>query len=182
MKLTPLAIADVVLIEPQVFGDERGCFFESFNQDRLDAQLGRRIRFVQDNHSCSRAGVLRGLHYQILHPQAKLVRVVAGEAYDVAVDLRRGSPTFGRWTGAYLSARNRHQLWIPEGFAHGFLALSDDTECLYKATDYYAPEHERCVRWDDPQLKVDWPLQGQSPILSVKDRQGVALARADTYA
>jgi len=180
MKTTPLAIPDVVLIEPVVHEDDRGFFYESFHQARLEAALGRPLRFVQDNHSRSARNVLRGLHYQVRQPQAKLVRVLAGEIFDVAVDLRRGSPTFGRWTGCTLSATNRRQVWIPEGFAHGFLVLSDSAEVLYKASDYYAPEHERCVRWDDPAIGVAWPLQGE-PVLSPRDRVGLPLAQADTY-
>lgn len=181
MKITPLAIPDVVLIEPDVFSDARGYFFESYNAARLQAALGRAPAFVQDNQSRSVRGVVRGLHYQIRQPQAKLVRVVAGEVFDVAVDLRRASPTFGQWAGALLSAENKRQLWVPEGFAHGFMVLSDVAETLYKATDYYAPAHERCVRWDDPDIGIAWPQQGEM-IVSEKDRRGVALRDADTYA
>jgi len=180
MQATPLAIPDVMLIEPTVHEDARGFFYESYHQARLEAVLGRPLRFVQDNHSRSARGVLRGLHYQIRQPQAKLVRVVAGEVFDVAVDLRRGSPTFGRWTGSTLSAANRRQLWIPEGFAHGFLVLSDAAEVLYKASDYYAPEHERCLLWNDPALGVPWPLRGP-PVLSPRDAAGVPLARAEAF-
>lgn len=180
MKTTPLAIPDIVLIEPVVHEDDRGFFYESFHQARLEAALGRPLRFVQDNHSRSARNVLRGLHYQIRQPQAKLVRVLAGEVFDVAVDLRRGSATFGRWTGCTLSAANRRQVWIPEGFAHGFLVLSDSAEVLYKASDYYAPDHERCVRWDDPAIGVAWPLQGE-PVLSPRDRVGLPLAQAEAY-
>ena len=180
MKASPLAIPDVMLIEPTVFGDDRGCFFESFNQAKFEAAVGRQVSFVQDNHSRSVKQVLRGLHYQIQQPQGKLVRVVAGAVFDVAVDLRRSSPTFGRWVGEVLSAENKRQLWIPEGFAHGFAVLSDVAECLYKATDYYAPAHERCIIWDDPTIGIKWPIDGR-PILSGKDRQGVALSLAECY-
>jgi len=180
MKLIPFAIADVLLIEPTVFGDERGFFFESFNEARLAAALGRSVRFVQDNHSLSMRGVLRGLHYQLRQPQAKLVRVVAGEVFDVAVDLRRSSPTFGRWVGAVLSAENKRQMWIPEGFAHGFSVIGAAAEVLYKASDYWAPEHERCIAWNDPALGIDWMLHG-APILSEKDRRGLGLHEAEVF-
>jgi dTDP-4-dehydrorhamnose 3,5-epimerase len=180
MKATRLAIADVILIEPRVFGDERGFFFESFNQARFNEALGRPVTFVQDNHSRSARHVLRGLHYQIQQPQGKLVRVVAGEVFDVAVDLRKSSPTFGQWVGATLSAENKHQLWIPEGFAHGFVVLSESAEFLYKTTDYYAPEHERCLAWNDPTIGIDWPLDAP-PILSGKDQQGKLLAHAEFF-
>lgn len=180
MKATPLAIPDVLLIEPRVFGDERGFFFESFNQARFEEAVGHPVNFVQDNHSRSVKNVLRGLHYQIQQPQGKLVRVVAGEVFDVAVDLRRSSPTFGHWVGALLSAENKHQLWVPEGFGHGFVVLSEQAEFLYKTTDYYAPQYERCVRWDDPSLAIDWRLQGE-PVLSAKDAQGLLLSQADTF-
>lgn len=180
MKATPLAIPDVLLIEPRVFGDERGFFFESFNQARFEEAVGHPVNFVQDNHSRSVKNVLRGLHYQIQQPQGKLVRVVAGEVFDVAVDLRRSSPTFGQWVGALLSAENKHQLWVPEGFGHGFVVLSEQAEFLYKTTDYYAPQYERCVRWDDPSLAIDWRLQGE-PVLSAKDAQGLLLSQADTF-
>ncbi|MCP9447846.1 MAG: dTDP-4-dehydrorhamnose 3,5-epimerase [Nitrospira sp.] len=180
MRAVPLAIPDVVLLEPQVFGDERGFFFESFNQARFEAAIGRSIAFVQDNHSRSVKGVLRGLHYQIRQPQGKLVRIVVGAVFDVAVDLRRSSPTFGRWVGEVLSAENKRQLWIPAGFAHGFLVLSEVAECLYKTTDYYAPEHERCLIWNDPTIGIIWPLEGE-PILSAKDRQGVTFDRAEWF-
>lgn len=181
MNVTRLAIPDVILIEPRVFGDDRGFFFESFNQARFDEAVGRPVNFVQDNHSRSVKNVLRGLHYQIQQPQGKLVRVVAGEVFDVAVDLRRSSPTFGQWVGAVLSAENKHQLWVPEGFGHGFVVLSDHAEFLYKTTDYYAPQFERCVRWNDPALAIDWRIQGE-PVLSAKDAQGLLLAEADTFA
>ena len=181
MNATPLAIPDVVLFEPKVFGDDRGFFFESFNQARFDAAVGRPVAFVQDNHSRSVRNVLRGLHYQIEQAQGKLVRVATGEVFDVAVDLRRSSPTFGKWVGAILSAENKKQLWVPEGFGHGFVVLSDVAEFLYKTTDYYAPEHERCIVWNDPTLAIDWPIQGE-PILSGKDQQGTTFPQADTFA
>lgn len=181
MNATPLAIPDVILFEPKVFGDERGFFFESFNQARFEAAVGRSVPFVQDNHSRSARNVLRGLHYQIEQTQGKLVRVSHGEVFDVAVDLRRSSPTFGKWVGAILSAENKKQLWVPEGFGHGFLVLSDAAEFLYKTTDYYAPQHERCIIWNDPTLAIDWPLDGE-PVLSGKDQQGAAFLQADTFA
>ena len=180
MKATPLPIPDVVLIEPTVFGDDRGFFFESFNQTEFEAAVGRKPLFVQDNHSRSVKGVLRGLHYQVRQPQGKLVRVVAGAVFDVAVDIRRSSPTFGRWVGEVLSAENKRQLWIPQGFAHGFVVLSDVAECLYKATDYYAPQHERCIIWDDPTIGIEWPFDGV-PVLSGKDRQGAGFDRAECF-
>lgn len=180
MNATRLSIPDVVLFEPRVFGDERGFFFESFNQRAFEEVIGRTAVFVQDNHSCSARGVLRGLHYQIRQPQGKLVRVVQGEVFDVAVDIRRGSPTFGRWVGEYLSAENKRQLWVPEGFAHGFVVLSEFAEFLYKTTDYYAPEHERCICWNDPGVAIDWPMDGE-PTLSDKDRRGVLLDVADVF-
>ncbi|OZI15770.1 dTDP-4-dehydrorhamnose 3,5-epimerase [Bordetella genomosp. 7] len=180
MKVTPLAIADVLLIEPDVHSDARGYFFESYNAARLNAALARTPQFVQDNHSRSVRHVVRGLHYQIRRPQAKLVRVAAGAIFDVAVDLRRSSPTFGKWTGAVLSADNKRQLWVPEGFAHGFMVLTDVAETLYKATDYYAPEYERCIIWNDPCIGIDWPDVGEV-ILSDKDKRGAALKDADTY-
>lgn len=172
MKATPLAINDVFLIEPQVFGDDRGFFFESFNHARFEAAVGCQVKFVQDNHSKSARGVLRGLHFQDPNPQGKLVRVTQGEVFDVAVDIRKDSPTFGRWVGETLSAENKRQLWIPEGLAHGFLVLSDTAEFLYKTTDYYAPEFEHCIRWDDPTLAIKWPLDG-APTLSSKDQDGM---------
>lgn len=187
MKLVATSLPGVLIVEPAVFADERGWFLESFNEARFEAalhQLGEPLprRFVQDNHSCSQAGVLRGLHYQ-LPPQAqgKLVRVVQGAAYDVAVDIRRGSPTFGRWVGAELSAANRRQMWIPEGFAHGFVALRDDTHFLYKTTDVYARACERAIRWDDPAIGIDWPLPPgmDAPLLSPKDVVAPLLAAAD---
>ena len=172
MKITPTAIPDVLLIEPRVFGDARGFFFESFNQKSFAEATGVNLPFVQDNHSKSVKGVLRGLHYQLEpHAQGKLVRVTQGEVFDVAVDLRKDAKTFGQWVGVTLSADNKQQLWIPPGFAHGFLVLSDTAEFLYKTTDYYAPQAERSLRWDDPTLAIAWPLEGE-PILADKDRQG----------
>lgn len=178
MKITPTAIPDVLLIEPKVFGDARGFFYESFNLRVFEQATGLAPSFVQDNHSKSARNVLRGLHYQIRQPQGKLVRAVAGEVFDVAVDIRKDSPTFGQWVGDILSAENRKQLWIPPGFAHGFLVLSESAEFLYKATDYWAPEFERCIRWDDPQLAIEWPLRG-GPILAAKDAAGPPLADAE---
>ena len=180
MKTTRLAIPDVILIEPKVFGDARGFFFESFNQRAFNAATGTDYAFVQDNHSRSSRGVLRGLHYQIQQPQGKLVRVVQGAVFDVAVDIRKSSPTFGQWVGAELSADNHHQLWVPPGFAHGFVVLSETAEFLYKTTDYYAPEYERCIAWDDAALAIDWRYQG-APNLSAKDAQGLSLAQADVF-
>jgi dTDP-4-dehydrorhamnose 3,5-epimerase len=179
MKVTPTALSDVRLIEPRVFGDERGFFFESWNA-RAFAAAGLPATFVQDNHSRSARGVLRGLHYQIEHAQGKLVRVVAGEVFDVVVDLRRSSPTFGRSFGLALSAANRRMLWVPPGFAHGFLALSEYAEFLYKTTDYWYPEHERTLLWSDPALGIDWPLSG-APVVTAKDAAGTLLAAADVY-
>jgi len=180
MKTTRLEIPEVVLVEPKVFGDDRGFFFESFNQQLFEQVVGKSINFVQDNHSRSVKGVLRGLHYQIQNSQGKLVRVVSGSVFDVAVDLRRSSATFGQWVGALLSAENKHQLWVPEGFAHGFVVLSDSAEFLYKTTDYYSPEHERCIRWDDPTLNIEWPIDYQ-PQLSDKDSRGVDFESAEVY-
>ncbi|WP_020675711.1 dTDP-4-dehydrorhamnose 3,5-epimerase [Geopsychrobacter electrodiphilus] len=180
MKVIPTEIPEVLIVEPQVFGDERGFFYESFNQKRWEQLTGLQTTFVQDNHSRSAKGVLRGLHYQIQHPQGKLVRVIAGEVFDVAVDLRTGSKTFGKWTGDFLSAENNKQMWIPEGFAHGFLVLSESAEFLYKTTDYYASEYERCIIWDDPSLGIDWPLTGD-PVLSTKDQAGVIFTAAELY-
>lgn len=180
MERIDTAIADVFMIAPKVFGDERGFFLESYNR-RAMAALGIDFEFVQDNHSRSAHGVLRGLHYQIQQPQGKLVRVVAGEIYDVAVDLRRSSPTFGRWVGMTLSAENKRMAWVPPGFAHGFYVTSDSAEVLYKATDYYAPAHERSLLWNDPALGIEWPLAGE-PLLSDKDRKGLPLASAEVYA
>jgi dTDP-4-dehydrorhamnose 3,5-epimerase len=178
MRATPTAIPDVLLIEPAVAADDRGFFFESFNQRRFEEAVGHPVTFVQDNHSKSVRGVLRGLHYQEPTAQGKLVRVTAGAVFDVAVDIRRGSPTFGRWIGEELSAENKRQLWIPPGFAHGFLALSDVAEVLYKTTDYRYAEHERCIRWDDPDLAIAWPLHGAVPRLSAKDAAGATFAAA----
>ena len=171
MNVIKTAIPDVLLLEPKVFGDERGFFFESYNKKVLAQHVGITGEFVQDNHSRSARNVLRGLHYQIKQPQGKLLRVIAGEIYDVAVDIRKGSPTFARWVGVTLSAQDQCQLWIPPGFAHGFLVTSEYAEVLYKSTDYYAPEFERCLRWDDPDLAIAWPLQGE-PIVSAKDAAG----------
>ncbi len=180
MKAVATTIPEVLVIEPAVFGDARGFFFESWNQRRFAALVGRDVTFVQDNHSRSARGVLRGLHYQVGNPQGKLVRVVAGEVFDVAVDLRRSSPTFGRWVGERLSADNRRMMWVPEGFAHGFVVLSDSADFLYKTTDYYAPENERTVAWNDPDLAIAWPLQGE-PQLKPKDAAGTRLRDAETY-
>lgn len=180
MKVTPTSLPDVLLIEPQVFGDERGFFFESFNERAFTEKTGIQARFVQDNHSRSARNVLRGLHYQIKQPQGKLVHVAVGEVFDVAVDLRRTSPTFGKWTGTILSAENKHLLWIPQGFAHGFLVLSESADFLYKTTDYYAPEHERCIAWNNPDIAIKWPLQGQ-PIVSARDQKGTAFRNAEVF-
>ena len=171
MKATPLFIPDVFLLEPRVFKDERGFFFESFNQAKFEEAIGKPVRFVQDNQSHSVKNVLRGLHYQIPRPQGKLVRVVQGEIFDVAIDLRKDSNTFGQWLGEILSADNKRQLWVPEGFAHGFVVLSETANVLYKTTDYYVPAAEQCIRWDDPTLRIEWP-QSIQPILSPKDAQG----------
>jgi dTDP-4-dehydrorhamnose 3,5-epimerase len=176
MKATQTKIADVILLEPKVFGDERGFFFESFNHKVFEQATGIKTSFVQDNHSKSAKGVLRGLHYQVQNAQGKLVRVTQGTVFDVAVDIRKGSPTFGQWVGEMLSAENKRQLWIPAGLAHGFVVLSDTAEFLYKTTEYYAPEHERCIAWDDPTLAIDWQLAGLQPRLSVKDQAGSAFA------
>ena len=180
MQVTPTALPDVLLVEPRVFGDDRGFFYESWNR-RAFAAAGIDVDFVQDNHSRSRRGVLRGLHYQVERAQGKLVRAVAGEVFDAVVDLRRSSATFGRSVGVVLSAANRRMLWVPPGFAHGFLVLSEDAEFLYKTTDYWFPEHERTLLWSDPALAIDWPLAGP-PILAAKDAAGTPLAGADTYA
>ncbi len=180
MEKIATAIPDVFMIAPRVFGDARGFFLESYNRRGM-AALGIDFEFVQDNHSRSGRGVLRGLHYQISQPQGKLVRVVAGEIYDVAVDVRRSSPTFGKWVGMMLSSENKRMAWVPPGFAHGFYVVSESAEVLYKATDYYAPEHERTVLWNDAGLKVDWPLSGE-PLLSDKDRKGLPLSEAEVYA
>ena len=180
MKVIASELPEVLILEPRVFGDERGFFYESFNARTFEQATGRTCAFVQDNHSRSQRGVLRGLHYQMQQAQGKLVRVVAGEVFDVSVDLRRSSPTFGRWVGVQLSAENKRQLWLPEGFAHGFLVLSEYAEVLYKTTDYYAPAHERCIRWDDPSLAIDWPLES-APQLSAKDQTGLSLADAEVF-
>ncbi|KQV44861.1 dTDP-4-dehydrorhamnose 3,5-epimerase [Duganella sp. Root336D2] len=181
MNVTRLGIPEVLLIEPKVFGDERGFFYESFNQARFEEAVGRSVHFVQDNHSRSVKGVLRGLHYQIQQSQGKLVRVSAGTVFDVAVDLRKSSPTFGQWVGEILSAENKRQLWIPEGFGHGFVVLSDSAEFLYKTTDYYAPQYERSIAWNDPDLAIDWHFDG-APSLSAKDAQGTPLRNAEVFA
>lgn len=181
VQIIPTAIPEVLVIEPKVFGDARGFFFESFNERVFREATGLDITFVQDNHSRSARGVLRGLHYQVRQPQGKLVRVVRGSVFDVAVDLRRNSATFGRWVGTELSEDNKRQMWVPAGFAHGFLVTSDSADFLYKTTDYYAPEHERCIAWDDPAIGVVWPLGDVAPQLSAKDRQGVPLALAEVY-
>ncbi len=180
MQVIKTEIPDVLIVEPKVFGDDRGFFFESYNERAWQQATGLQRHFVQDNHSRSQKGVLRGLHYQLQQPQGKLVRAVQGEVFDVAVDLRQGSETFGRWVGVRLSAENKRQLWIPEGFAHGFLVLSDVAEFLYKATDYYAPEHERTLAWDDESVGIEWPLDGE-PLLSQKDQQGLSLQQAPVY-
>ena len=180
MNVITTALPEVLLIEPRVFEDARGFFFESYNQRVFEERIGLAPRFVQSNHSRSRKDVLRGLHYQIARPQAKLVRVVAGAVFDVAVDLRRSSPTFGKWTGALLSAENKRLMWIPEGFAHGFLVVSESADFLYETGDYYAPEHERCIIWNDPDIGIEWPLAGE-PVLTEKDRAGRRLRDAETY-
>lgn len=178
--VTPTSLPEVLLLEPRVFGDSRGYFFESFNARDFSKVTGLDIAFVQDNHSKSVRGVLRGLHYQIQHTQGKLVRVVQGEVFDVAVDLRKSSPTFGQWSGEYLSADNKRQLWIPPGFAHGFLVLSESAEFLYKTTDYWYPEHERCLLWNDPAIDIDWPIDS-SPLLASKDASAPLLINAETF-
>ena len=181
MIAIPTAIPDLVMIEPKVFGDDRGFFFESFNRKKFSEMIGREVDFVQDNHSRSVKNVLRGLHYQIKHPQGKLVRVTQGTVLDVAVDIRKNSPTFGQNVTLELSAENKRMLWIPEGFAHGFVVLSDTAEFLYKTTDYWFPEHERCIRWNDPDLAIDWKLQA-APALSGKDAQGKLFKDAEYFA
>jgi dTDP-4-dehydrorhamnose 3,5-epimerase len=181
LKVKPTSIPEVIILKPKLFEDERGFFMETYHAQHLKA-LGITSKFVQDNHSGSVRGVLRGLHYQIMHPQGKLVRVVSGEVFDVAVDLRKNSDTFGKWVGATLTAENKHQLWIPPGFAHGFYVLSDWADLLYKVTEYYAPEWDRALRWDDPEIGIKWPLLGgRSPRLSTKDAQGIALAEAELF-
>jgi dTDP-4-dehydrorhamnose 3,5-epimerase len=181
VNVIPTAIPNVLIIEPKVFGDERGFFFESFNHRQFAELIGRNVDFVQDNHSRSAKNVLRGLHYQIQQPQGKLVRVVQGTVFDVVVDIRRSSPTFGQHVGVELSAENKRMLWVPEGFAHGFVVLSDTAEFLYKTTDYWAPEFERSIAWNDPAIGIQWPIQGE-PSLSVKDQQAKALAEAEHFA
>lgn len=180
-QVTPTTLPEVLILEPKVFGDERGFFFESYNQRDFAQATGLQVAFVQDNHSRSAKNVLRGLHYQVQQPQGKLVRVVQGEVFDVAVDLRKKSKTFGQWVGEILSAENKRQLWIPAGFAHGFVVLSDTAEFLYKTTDYYAPAHERCIRWDDPAIGIHWPIAAP-PILAAKDAAGKLLAEAEVFA
>ncbi len=182
MKIIQTAIADVLIFEPTVFGDARGFFFECFNQQVFDQAVGRHVDFVQDNHSRSRRGVLRGLHYQIQQPQGKLVRVARGSVFDVAVDLRKTSPTFGQWVGVELSEENQRQLWVPEGFAHGFVVTSESADFLYKTTDFYAPAHERCIRWDDPALAIQWPELGLKPLVSAKDAVGKVFGDAAVFA
>lgn len=180
MRFVPSEIPEVLLIEPQVFGDSRGFFMETWHAEKF-AAAGLDLHFVQDNHSKSVQGTLRGLHYQIEKPQGKLVRVISGEVFDVAVDLRKSSPFFGRWVGEILSAENKKMLWVPPGFGHGFYVLSPEAEFVYKCTELYAPEHERCIRWDDPELGIAWPLLAQAPLLSAKDLAGVSLAAAELY-
>lgn len=180
MKVIETSIPEVKIIEPKIFRDERGFFFESYNAKKLHELAGITETFVQDNHSRSTKNVLRGLHYQIDQAQGKLVRVISGEVFDVAVDIRRSSATFGQWAGAMLTGDDFRQLWVPAGFAHGFLVVSNQAEFIYKTTDYYAPEHERCIAWDDPQINIDWPLNGE-PILSAKDQHGMPLSTADIY-
>ena len=183
MNVTRMAIPEVLLIEPKVFGDARGFFYESFNQKSFNEATGLDLPFVQDNHSRSAKGVLRGLHYQLPpHAQGKLVRVVRGAVFDVAVDIRKGSATFGQWVGMELSEENHRQFWVPPGFAHGFVVLSETADFLYKTTDYYAPSHERCIAWNDPTLNIQWPDIGMAPLLSAKDQQGVALGAAEVFA
>lgn len=177
MRSTPTAIPDVLILEPKVFGDDRGFFYESYNQQTFQAATGLDVTFVQDNHSKSARNVLRGLHYQVEQPQGKLVRVVQGEIFDVVVDIRKGSKTYGLWVGHILSAENKKQIWIPPGLAHGFVVLSEIAEFLYKTTDYYAPAHERCIAWNDPDLAINWQMQGE-PLLSAKDAAGVAFRDA----
>lgn len=181
MKVIPTDIPDILIIEPNVFGDERGFFLESYNEEKFKALTGTTVTFVQDNHSKSKKNVLRGLHYQIQQAQGKLVRVIAGDVFDVAVDIRRSSPTFGKWVGQYLTAENKQQMWVPPGFAHGFLVLSDVAEFLYKTTDYYAPEHERCIQWNDPELNIQWPITDK-PMVSQKDAKGVLFKDAEVFA
>jgi len=180
MNIIRTAIPDLLIVEPKVFGDARGFFMESFNARAFREATGVAADFVQDNHSRSARSVLRGLHYQIRQPQGKLVRVVRGALFDVAVDIRKSSPTFGKWVGVELTEDNHRQLWMPPGFAHGFLVISESADCLYKTTDYYAPEHERCILWNDPAIAVSWPLAGE-PLLSAKDRAGLTLREAEVF-
>ena len=180
MNIIPTKISDVLIIEPRVFEDQRGFFYESHNEKAFQEKTGVDVRFVQDNHSRSTQNVLRGLHYQIQQPQGKLVRVVAGAIFDVVVDLRKSSPTFGQWVGSLLSAENKQQLWVPEGFAHGFCVLSEIAEVLYKTTDYYAPQHERCVVWNDPDIAIAWPIT-DAPIVSAKDQAGLPFKEAEVF-
>jgi dTDP-4-dehydrorhamnose 3,5-epimerase len=180
MKVVPAEIPDVLMIEPKVFADDRGFFFESYNRRTFAEETGIDLEFVQDNHSRSSKYVLRGLHYQIQQPQGKLVRVIAGAVFDVAVDIRRSSPTFGRWVGCLISAENKRLLWVPVGFAHGFLVVSETAEVLYKTTDYYAPAHERCILWDDPDVAINWDLT-VPPVLSAKDQVGQLLKTAEVF-
>lgn len=181
MNVISTEIPEVLIIEPKIFGDDRGFFFESFNYKAFAEKTGVTAEFVQDNHSKSSKNVLRGLHYQLQQPQGKLLRVVSGEIFDVAVDIRKGSPTFGKWVGCMLSATNKQQLWVPAGFAHGFLVVSETAEVLYKTTEYYAPSHERCILWNDHDLAIDWPLDGAKPILSAKDNAGQTLKRSQVF-
>jgi len=180
MKVTPTSIPEVLIIEPKVFGDARGFFYESFNQKAFNEATGTTHQFVQDNHSRSGKGVLRGLHYQIQQPQGKLVRVVRGAVFDVVVDIRKGSPTFGKWVGVELSEDNHRQMWVPPGFAHGFVVTSESADFLYKTTDYYYPEYERCIAWNDPMLSIQWPVT-EPPSLSAKDRQGLFLDQVNVF-
>lgn len=181
MKVTKTAIPDALILEPRVFGDSRGFFLESFNSHAFDAAVGHHVEFVQDNHSRSSRGVLRGLHYQIQNPQGKLVRVTRGAVFDVAVDIRRSSKTFGKWVGVELSEEKNNQFWVPAGFAHGFLVLSETADFLYKTTEYYAPAHERCIAWDDPAVGIDWPTLDVAPQLSAKDAAGSTLGQAEVF-
>jgi dTDP-4-dehydrorhamnose 3,5-epimerase len=182
MIATPTAISDVIILEPRVFGDSRGFFFESFNQQVFNEAVGRNVQFVQDNQSRSEKGVLRGLHYQVKQPQGKLVWIVRGAVFDVVVDIRKSSPTFGKWAGVELNEDNHCQLWVPEGFAHGFLVLSESADFLYKTTDYYAPEYERSIKWDDKDLNIGWPLfEGNNPVLSEKDAKAKAFVDSEYY-
>ncbi len=181
MNVIPTTIPEVLILEPKVFGDERGFFFESFNHKVFVEKTGITTAFVQDNHSRSMKGVLRGLHYQVQQAQGKLLRVVAGEIFDVAVDIRKSSPTFGQWAGCILTAENKQQFWVPPGFAHGFLVISDVAEVLYKTTDYYAPQYERSILWNDPDLGIDWPTEGLTPMLSAKDQAGQTFKDADLF-